>query len=128
MFSRNNMKFKAEKLWQCCERITIEIIDAELLKPVLDAWLWFEGTPNEVCLHKTKPDLENHFQRILDCDISYPIIICDKFVDDEDSSSIQGPFDVLDGLHRLYRLIHIEKASHICVKKISHDVLMAIKE
>lgn len=128
MFWRTMGVYRAEKLWACSEDLPTESIRVELLKPVLDAWLWYEGTPNEVFLHKSRPDYENHHERIMTCDTSFPIIICDVFSDDEISGSIQGQYDVLDGLHRLCKLVYLENASHISVKKISHDLLATIRE
>lgn len=119
--------YRADKLWQHSEHYPIEELPIEILDPILDTWLWYEGTPNEVFRDKTKPDIERHHERIADCDTRFPVIITD-YIPSGDGIEILGEYDVLDGLHRLCRLRYVDKATHVSVRKVPRSILDEIKE
>lgn len=119
---RDHGTYDVKKLWNKTKDIKTHKIYLNKIIHNLDKDLWtiFINkkakyiTPNEVIKN---PYLSPYdFCKIMDADLSYPIIIYDD----------NGDLDVLDGLHRLAKSI-ILKRKTINVKYVSNDILLKCK-
>ncbi len=108
-FHRGERHFSVGKLWIAVHENDIVSIPIEHLAPMLDVWIWFEGTPNEV-MSGSVADKEHHHERVARADATAPIIVSELVLDDGGDLYAEirergGKYDVLDGIHRLYKQV-----------------------
>ncbi len=108
-----------EKLWSLVA--PIEDIDVSELEWHLDVPFWsYEGGKYNLLPRIVLGDIESypeHKERIFNADIKYPIDIMEN---------PKGELVILDGMHRLLRLIN-EGHKKVKVRKISRDHIDKIK-
>lgn len=122
-FCRGGNIYSTKKLWEVTSENETYQIETYKLTHVLQNWLWAEGTPYDV-YHKNISDEEDHHERILKADTSYPILICESIIlPDFDPANMINTFDLLDGLHRLCKMHYIEKREFVTVKKVTKEQL-----
>ncbi len=119
---REHGTYDVNKLWNKTQNIKTNRIYLDKIIHNLDKVLWtifIKGkekyvTPNQVI--KNPYVSPNDFCKIINADLSYPIIIYDD----------NGDLDVLDGLHRLAKSVLLKRKT-INVKYISNDILLKCK-
>ena len=119
---RNHGTYNVQKLWKLTnniksKRIYITKVVHNLNK---DNWTIYEKnkpiylTPIQVLKNKKKS--EYHYEKIQTADTSFPILV---YKDNDD-------WDVLDGLHRLAKLV-LKKRKTVVVKIITPEILKKAK-
>jgi hypothetical protein len=102
------------------------LLNVKDLAYILDMPIWADGTPNEVMQGK-KEDRELHRQRVAEADINIPIIIS-RFVLEgvwEYYWRIKvkgGRYDVLDGIHRLYKQVDMGRQFILVVVATKEEI------
>lgn len=125
-FGRGHCIFDTSKLWDATRTSPIMLLNVKDLMYILDMPIWTEGTPNEV-MRGEKEDREFHKQRVVDANIDVPIIIS-RFVLDgvwEYYWRIKvkgGRYDVLDGIHRLYKQVEMGRQFILVVLATKEEI------
>lgn len=112
-FTRNKCTYDTKKLWRLSNGCDVKRISIKLLQSNLDKdnWTVRKGvyvTPNQVMANPYVSLAD--FKRILNADLSYPILVH------------AANYDILDGLHRL-SLAVIEKRKTINVILINQEMI-----
>lgn len=119
---RDHGKYSVNKLWDKTKHVATRRINLDKVRQNLDKDFWtvFVNkkptyiTPNQVIKN---PYVSPHdFCKIMNADLSYPIIVYDD----------HGDLDILDGLHRLAKSV-ILKRKTINVKFVTEDILSKCK-
>lgn len=110
-----DFRWDIEKVWAL--DIPIENIPVSELNWILDLPFWSDGnqpynlTAREVISNPDK--YPEHLERLQNCDTTYPIDIM---------KNLQGKWLILDGLHRLVRLV-MEANKSVKVRKLSRELI-----
>jgi hypothetical protein len=111
--------WEEKKVWALA--VPSEDISLQELDWILDLPFWSDGTApydltaREVILHPD--DHPEHTQRVYECDTKYPIDIMENS---------KGKWLILDGLHRLVKLI-MEGRDTVIVRKIPREMIPQIQ-
>lgn len=119
---RDHGTYDVKKLWKLSSKLKTKRLSLNKLKHNLDKDYWTVidknkerfVTPNQVIKDPYKSHV--HFFKMMEADLSYPIIVYDD----------NGDLDVLDGLHRLSKA-KVEKRKTINVKIINDEILAKAK-
>lgn len=121
-FERSSISFCVECLWDLTKDCESEEVPTKSLIEWIHVHYWREGTPYSV--FEEKKEEGGHYSRILEADLTYPIIILRekarrrRFEDERT--------DLLDGLHRLTKaILHLELPT-IRVKYCDESILPLI--
>lgn len=106
-FRRSGVQYSATKLQRITKDNVPLLIPIGELTHMFDVWIWMEGTPNQV-MRGDVEDEESHHVRVREADVSYPILVSRLVLDVEDDIYDEirlkgGAYDVLDGIHRLFK-------------------------
>ncbi len=125
-FGRGRCIYETSKLWDATRMSPLMLLNVKDLAYILDMPIWADGTPNEVMQGK-KEDRELHRQRVAEADINIPIIIS-RFVLEgvwEYYWRIKvkgGRYDVLDGIHRLYKQVDMGRQFILVVVATKEEI------
>lgn len=113
-FQRGDRIFSAKRLWSLVKGNEVRTLSVDALTPILDVWIWNNGTPNEILSGKV-PDEERHHERVESANIHYPIIVSKFVLDDSDDFYDEirdhgGQYDILDGIHRLVKHVKLNRS------------------
>lgn len=104
-FCRGNNTYSTKELFRLVQHNQVYRLPIGQLSPILDVWIWAEGTPKEIMSGKIF-DASGHRERVERKDVKAPIIIS-KFVLADSSDFYDeirdqnGHYDVLFGVHAL---------------------------
>ncbi len=99
-----------EKLWVSTRENEKHILHVNKLLHLLDEEVWDTGTPNQI-LNGEREDNENHVQRVRDANTDYPLLCLDE----------HGVYDIIDGFHRLAKILYILREPDVTVVFISPE-------
>lgn len=118
------------QLWKLTSSLPIHQVASDVAKVVLDDRAWSEGatlvSPREVVENPSKHS--EHYRRIKRADTQYPILVSSN---EDAAAPKQGTtpegyevtFPVIDGVHRLAKLILVEGATSVPVRYVPPSLL-----
>ena len=109
-------RYDIKLLWELTYKLPIIKIPTISFMEIMEQKVW-NCTPKEVIEHKEQYSKE--YSRIINSDTKWPILILE--VDDG------APIMVMDGIHRLAKLIFIEKVENISVRQVSNTIFNLTK-
>jgi len=112
----NGERYDIKLLWELTDKLPIVRIPSKSFMEIMEQKVW-DCTPREAIEHKEQYSKE--YARIINSDIKWPILILE--VDDE------MPIIVMDGIHRIAKLIFIEKVDTISVRQVSGSIFNMTK-
>jgi hypothetical protein len=135
--ARGHGEYDVYKLFEVCAKLPTVDIPFEELEPALNVRIWMTSdeslafSPRHLVTH-TVLDAD-HWKRMLDADLSYPILVFDisanwfKLLETQSyrecvSMLLYGNYDVIDGNHRLAKYF-LSGIKMVKAKVVTWDVL-----
>lgn len=110
---RGERTYSVVKLWKETQHNELLLFNIEDFTPVFNLSIWKEGTPHQV-MRGVVSDVEHHRERVEAANVDFPIVISRFVLKDIHPHYMQiyfkgGRYDVLDGVHRLYKQLRDRK-------------------
>jgi len=110
---RGERTYSVVKLWKETQYNELLLFNVADFMPIFNLPIWREGTPHQV-MRGTVPDMEKHRERVEAADVDFPIVISRFVLKAVHDHYMQiyfkgGRYDVLDGVHRLYKQLRDKK-------------------
>jgi hypothetical protein len=144
LFARDWGVFDVYMLFDLTKNIKPTTISIESALPMLDCKIWdgvvdgigyMSFAPNDLLDWKSVHSID-HWIRIMEADLSYPLLALDQFSVDskllnpdpisEVMSTILGRYDIIDGMHRLAKA-KVLKLETVDIKVVPWDIIMQSK-